>query len=355
MTRRSQIYDVAAKAGVSIATVSRVINGQGKVRPETESAVRAAMRELDYAPSEIARGLATNSTRMIGLYMTSNTLSIFDNRYWLELLRGIDSVISSSPYSIVIISERLDREEGVAEPKYLDFIRTKRIDALIMNGEAEGSPAFSSFKSLLAEGFPVAFFGRRSCPGGFNVYAHFTEYIYRMLERFRALGHRRIAALVMDTSSHLLLVKTVVERFAADFPGSLEVQLRALPSGGDTQRLADLLDETIDGGGCTGLFVELLSSLPTVLGVLARRGIVVPDEVSIISVEHQGNEGAAFFPAVDCFFVPAFEMGKAAARLLLSHFDKEGAQEDSAYFSPEYCERSSTRAPRGSEAPGEGS
>ena len=79
------IVDVAEKAGVSTATVSRVLAGVGRARPETQARVLEAARELDYRPSEVARSLKRRSTQTLGLIITD-----IENPYFPELVRSVE-------------------------------------------------------------------------------------------------------------------------------------------------------------------------------------------------------------------------------------------------------------------------
>lgn len=339
--KRSQIYDVAERAGVSIATVSRVVNGIEKVRPDTVAAVRRAMKELSYVPNEMARSLATASSGMIGFYMSSTSLSIFDNKYPLEVLRGMESVVIESTYSIVIIGDTPDAISGDAEPRYLSLFRKKKIDGLILNGIERSSPRFAHFSALFDEGCPVAYFGKRTTSAGFNVYAGYEDYVYRAFSLFRDRGHSRVLALALDTPVHGHRFEDVAERFCADHSGDIDISVAKLSSRTEKAVLASVLEEEVVRRGCSGIFVELLSFMPTVLGFLSAAGLRVPDDVSIVSVEHYPGDGAAFYPKIDCFHVPAFEMGAAAARLLVAELNGEPRTEDSVLFNPEYIPRES--------------
>lgn len=99
------INDVAAKAGVSVATVSRVINGNTKVSPETAEKVRQAIAELNYRPNLLGRALRkTKSERILVL------LPNIANPFYAEIVKGIEDVANKNGYSIMLCNTDSDPE-----------------------------------------------------------------------------------------------------------------------------------------------------------------------------------------------------------------------------------------------------
>ena len=97
------IYDVAGKADVSLATVSRVLNNPEKVKEETRNRVLKAIKELGYRPNVIARGLASRKTTTVGVVISDITRASV-----AEMLGGISDIAQSYKYSIKIFSVRED-------------------------------------------------------------------------------------------------------------------------------------------------------------------------------------------------------------------------------------------------------
>ena len=120
------IYDVSKKAGVSIATVSRVLNGNAKVSSKTKDKVLAAIKELDYTPNVFARGLGLNTMKTIGIMcIDSSDIYLANAVYYLEQeLRkyGYDSILccTGKDYS--------------NKKKYLELLLSKRVDGVILTG-----------------------------------------------------------------------------------------------------------------------------------------------------------------------------------------------------------------------------
>jgi LacI family transcriptional regulator len=120
----STIADVAARAGVSTATVSRVLSGVGKARPETGRRVLAAARELGYRPSGIARSLKLHATRTLGLIVTD-----IENPFFPQLVRGVEDAARDQGYALLLCNASDDRDR---EAGYLDLLVDRRVDGLII-------------------------------------------------------------------------------------------------------------------------------------------------------------------------------------------------------------------------------
>lgn len=116
------IYDVAREADVSMATVSRVVNGNKNVREETRKKVQAVIDRLNYQPNAVARGLASKRTTTIGLIVPD-----LNNLYFSELAKGIDDIATLYKYNIIITSvDNVNREEEVIQ----NLLR-KQVDGVI--------------------------------------------------------------------------------------------------------------------------------------------------------------------------------------------------------------------------------
>jgi LacI family transcriptional regulator len=118
------IKDVAAKAGVSPSTVSRVVGGYGYVKNSTKIKVEKAIKELDYKPNTLARSMITKSTKTIGIVVTDIT-----NPFFASVIRSIEDYIWKSGYAILLANtdENVDREKAV-----ISAIIERQVDGLIL-------------------------------------------------------------------------------------------------------------------------------------------------------------------------------------------------------------------------------
>ncbi|MFF9217759.1 LacI family DNA-binding transcriptional regulator [Streptomyces viridosporus] len=180
--------DVARSAGVSVATVSHVLNGTRPVLPHTHRAVLDAVEELGYTPNTLARSLVTSRTRSIGL-----AVSAISNPYFTEILQGVEAKALEHGYSLLIADPHDDPEH---ERKVVHLLHERRVEGVIAAPSAQ--PA-----GLLA------YLGRHRVPAVFldrvvddpedgdarfdQVCAENTGPTARLVTHLAELGHRRIA------------------------------------------------------------------------------------------------------------------------------------------------------------------
>ena len=120
----ANIQDVARRAGVSIATVSRVQNGTAHVNPEIMARVRAAIDELNYQPSRAARSLRANHSRTIGLLITD-----IQNPFFTSLIRGAEDVAQQNGYSLILCNSG---ENSHKEQQYIEVLCAERVAGVLV-------------------------------------------------------------------------------------------------------------------------------------------------------------------------------------------------------------------------------
>lgn len=132
------IYDVAREAKVSMATVSRVVNGNSNVRKETRDRVLEVIKRLHYQPNAVAQGLASKRTTTVGLIVPDLT-----NLYFAELSKGIDDIALLYKYNIIItsIENRLMKEDQV-----IQSLLNKQVDGVIYMSNRLSDKAAEAFK-----------------------------------------------------------------------------------------------------------------------------------------------------------------------------------------------------------------
>ncbi len=118
------VREVALRAGVSTATVSRVLNGDPKVRPDTAARVLQAVEELGYRMNQVARSLKTNRTHSIGIVAPE-----FKNDFFMSIVTGIEESLKKEGFTVILCSSRESREE---EEDRLRLLREKNVDGVII-------------------------------------------------------------------------------------------------------------------------------------------------------------------------------------------------------------------------------
>lgn len=125
------IYDIAKKANVSAATVSRVITGSAKVKPATEAAVRSVMKELDYQPNLIARTLQVRETKTIGVILPD-----VSNPFFAEFFSEFEKIALENSYTVYLCNTLNNDLGGIenTESLYLRSLMERRVDAIVIMG-----------------------------------------------------------------------------------------------------------------------------------------------------------------------------------------------------------------------------
>lgn len=183
------IYDVAKRAGVGIGTVSRVLNDSPQISPKTREKVLKAIRELQYRPHALARGLARNKTGMIAVVMP-----FFIGYFYFELLRTIQRELSKKGYDLILYN--------VENPKQLDSIfekslKERRVDGLLILS-IPISDAYA--KELTRHRFPVVLVDTAH-PCLDSIKVENTQGAYTAVSYLISLGHRRIGMITGKLST----------------------------------------------------------------------------------------------------------------------------------------------------------
>ncbi|HVU70269.1 MAG TPA: LacI family DNA-binding transcriptional regulator [Ktedonobacteraceae bacterium] len=132
------IQDVAQHAGVSIATVSRVLNGTTYVNEEVVARVRAAIKELQYQPSRAAQAMRANRSKIIGLL-----ISDIQNPFFTALIRGVEDVANRNGYSLILCNSD---ESARKEQQYIEVLCAERVAGAIVVPTSENPPKLRLFR-----------------------------------------------------------------------------------------------------------------------------------------------------------------------------------------------------------------
>ncbi|MGM0904175.1 MAG: LacI family DNA-binding transcriptional regulator [Bacillota bacterium] len=312
------IYDVANLAGVSISTVSRVLNKSGYVSSKTEQKVYDAVEKLNFIPNAVAQNLANNETKLIGLYFPSllDSKYTLSNTYILEFIKGVNDVLIQSGYHLLLINEMNDKEQifsGQSSPQYFYFIKQKRIDGLILGTTPIECPAFLE---LLHNKMPMVYIGKKVLNNtGLNVYAQYKQYNKDILDYFYNRNHQHIAVI----SSENKLMESVIHEFEVEnFDNELKVELFNYAGNLDSylETLRTIFTQKVKP---TALLVQDISKVQQTINFLNNINLQVPNDVSIITIEYNFQDGEQLFPAVTSVYVPAYQMAVEATNMLFEY------------------------------------
>lgn len=185
MSRRISIKDVADKAKVSIATVSNVMNGKGRMSEETIKHVTAVIDELGYTPNMAAKNLKTNKSQLFGVVVpTDKKEKLYENPFYWSFVNGLESGMKERKYQVIL--------EGInEETESFSFVKERQLDGLVIIGTHEGS---SIIDKVLAFNLPCVFVDSYlEDPNLFQVMIDDHNGGYMATKHLIDIGHQNIA------------------------------------------------------------------------------------------------------------------------------------------------------------------
>ncbi|GGL83781.1 LacI family transcriptional regulator [Streptomyces fumigatiscleroticus] len=304
--------DVARSAGVSVATVSHVLNGTRPVLPHTRQAVLDAVEELGYTPNGLARSLVTARTRSIGLAVSTTS-----NPYFTEILRGVEAGALEHGYSLLVADPHDDPEH---ELTVVRLLHERRVDGVIV---APSAAPHALVAHLTRHRVPAVFLDRLVDPpaDGISrldqVCAENAEPTARLVTHLAGLGHRRIGLV-----AGLPGLSTTSERIAGYRQG---LAAAGLPH---DARLLVHGDSASAGAARATAALLSLASPPTALitandamtigalRTLRDRGLSVPRDMALCCFD-DFPWADLFSPRLTAVAQPGERIGAEAVRLLL--------------------------------------
>lgn len=302
------IIEVAAEAGVSLATVSRVVNNDTHVKPETRERVLAAMQQLGYVANRQARSLAGGRSNTIGLLVPD-----LGTGYIGEIIRGIDTELSWNNLDLILYTTH---RTATKEANYVANLAHGMVDGLLL--VLPRNPV-DYIATLTRRNFPFVLIDHQGavekCPA---VGATNWQGAYTATEYLIGLGHRRIGFI---TGSLDL--------------GCAEDRLKGYRSALRTHHIPDAPELVYEGNffqpdGYAGASALLeLTEPPTaifasndvmamgVMDAVRNRGLRVPDDISVIGFDNI-PQSAMVYPPLTTVQQPLEQMGRVAAQMLIN-------------------------------------
>ena len=329
----ASIHDIAKRAGVSISTVSRVMNRSANVEEDKASRVLEAMEHFDYMPSQLGRGLRRRSTQMIALVVPSSTLGAFETGF----LKGACDLAMSRGYSLVLAGEEASSD---GRPSYLELALQKKVDGLIFSMPPSSREMRCSLDVLERNHIAYVHVGRRLEGEGGNVYARYEEYTKENLEYLHRLGHRSV--LLMHSQMHGEYVSNILEDIHSLYPDFTIVTVKTggRPAG---ELLSDTLLHHVVDGCCTAMSNLDSEDLPVLVSLLSRFSIRVPEDLSVIVTENSEDAHRDIYPSYSARVVPSMAMGRCAAGMLLDMLNGVDGDASTCEFDATFIERHSVK------------
>jgi LacI family transcriptional regulator len=308
------IQDVADRAGVSIATASRVLNGSETVDATLADRVREAMRELRYQPSRAARTLAGRHPTIIGLLVID-----MQNPFYMEVIRGVEDVAQRNGYLVVLCNSA---EDGEKERQYIEVLCGEPVAGAVVVPTSDRLPFLGPF---VERGIPVVTIDRRVCDGSADtVLVDNVAAAREAVAHLVGNGYRRIGLITGPDSA-----TTARERREGYRAAMREAGIAVDPTleqGGpyteeSARRLAGVLldlDPPIEA-----LFTANNRLTMGALRAVYDRGMRVPDSIALAAFDDVpwAHPGAGSLTSV---IQPAYQLGFTAATRLIDRLREPG-------------------------------
>jgi LacI family transcriptional regulator len=304
--------DVARSAGVSVATVSHVLNETRPVLPHTRQAVLDAIEELGYTPNTLARSLVTSRTRSIGL-----AVSAISNPYFTEILQGVEAAALEQGYSLLIADPHDDPEH---ERKVVQLLHERRVDGLIVAPSADPRALLDY---LGRHAVPTVLLdrvigGRADSARLFDqVCTENTEPTARLVTHLAGLGHRRIGLV-----AGLPGLSTTGERITGYRQGlataGLPLDDSLIVPGNSESAGAERATAALLSLAAPPTALVTANNAMTIGALRARRaqGLSVPDDIALCCFDDFAWADL-FSPRLTAVAQPSRELGAEAVRVLL--------------------------------------
>ena len=324
------VVDVAERAGVSLGTVSNVLNRPDRVATVTRERVLVAIDELGFVRNEAARQLRAGQSRTIGLVVLD-----VGNPFFTDVAAGVERSAAAANLSVILCNSG---DDETREDHYLTLLQEQRAYGILITPTGHGS---RRIEQIHRGGTPVVFVdrsaNRRQCSVSVDDVVGGELAVNHLLE----LGHRKIAYVGGPMTTHQVADRLAGARLAA---------------GKRTVRVIETADTTVAAGRSTGQRIAQMSprTRPSAvfcandlvaLGLLqemTRRGLNVPNDLAIIGYDDIDFAAAAAVPLTS-IRQPRAQLGQAAADLLIEEVTSaQTHQHRQVVFEPELVVREST-------------
>ncbi|MBN1304698.1 MAG: LacI family DNA-binding transcriptional regulator [Anaerolineales bacterium] len=330
----SGIKEVAKLAKVSTATVSRVLNHQSNVNPELRERVLAAVKDLDYHPSNIARNMRRQTSKIIGIVIPD-----ISNSFFTGVVRGIEDIAHNKGYKVFLCNSDRNPEK---EQMYIEVLAMERISGAIVVPYREEN--FQPFEKL---NIPYVFVNQ-TLPGMqiASVVLDNFKGAYGATKHLIDKGHTRIG-LINGPKNRSVETQRFIGYQKALLDSGIQIDANIIVSG---ELFADQAEEAADQilsvpDRPTALFALNNTLTIGTLKSISKHGLLIPGDISIVGFDDM--PWLSFFtPPITVVKQPTYRIGTTAAQLLFEGIDNDGnIKANNVILEPEMIIRSSTAPP----------
>ncbi|MGD6872967.1 catabolite control protein A [Sutcliffiella horikoshii] len=312
------IYDVAREANVSMATVSRVVNGNPNVKPTTRKKVLEAIERLGYRPNAVARGLASKKTTTVGVIIPD-----ISNIFYAELARGIEDIATMYKYNIILSNsdQNVDKELHL-----LNTMLGKQVDGIVfMSGNITEELAAEFERS------PVPIVLAASIEKDNKVPSVTIDYVQASFDAVTALiekGHKRVGYVSglfdepINGEKKLTGYKRALEEAGLSYDEEIVIEGDYSYDSGieAVEKLIGMKDRP------TAIFVGTDEMALGVIHGAQDNGLNIPEDIEVIGFDNT-RLATMVRPQLSTVVQPMYDIGAVAMRLLTKFMNKEKVED----------------------------
>lgn len=304
--KKISIRDVASLAGVSVSTVSRVLNNGTYVAPEKRERIMKAIETLNYRPNYFAKGLKAGSSELIALIVPN-----INNPVYALIAQGVETVARAKGYTVVLCNTDDDIQTEITQ---LEQLKGRNVDGFIF---ASATTASHHIRELMAEGIPVVEVMRASSDANAVTVDNY-KIGYSATEYLLWRGHKKIINFTGDPKIGSFRIRTEGYRSAMrDHFAEYHENNLVLAETENIETQSRCLEQAIiENGVPDAIFCVNWLRAIAAYKTAKRLGLRIPEDFSVISVDDL--EFTEYLnPALTTISQPFYEMGKRSAEMLI--------------------------------------
>ena len=314
MKNNITIKDVAKQAGVSISTVSRVINDSKPVTDEVKQRVLDVIKETGYIPNPLARSLVTKKSQLIGVIVPELSDSFVN-----EILNGIEEVAKMYNYDILLANTYSNREQ---ELKSINLLRAKQVEGMVMISWSVEEEHVDYIQNC---GMPATYISKTA--RNYDIHTVSTsnkKATYDMTKYLVSKGHEKIAFIMTSKDDTVLEMERLSGYEDALSENNIKLDKTLIKNGGTTyetgyESMKELLD---DGIIPHAAFVTGDEAAIGAINAICDAGYKVPEDISVAGF-NDVKIAKMYRPKLTTVYQPLYDMGAVAMRMVIKMINKE--------------------------------
>ena len=315
MKKNVTIYDVATEAGVSLATVSRVINGSNVVRPETRDKVLGAIQRLDFKPNEIARGLATSKTTTIAIVFPQSLFA-----HVKDMIGGIGDTSRSVDYSVSIYTTD-EIGDGSSIENVFEKIVKSRADGVILFNNDQIETEIELVKKYKLPAVVIGYRVSDEFIG--SVFVDAKTIVLEVIEDYLSKGKNDIV--FVSPRQNLIRNQELVEGFKEAYQKhglTFNEETQIIRTSTHYEKSYPQFYEYFKNHKHDLVFTGYDKEAVAVVNAAIDNNIKIPEDMEVIGMM---NTSYALIcrPSLTSVYVPVYDMGALALRLLTKILNNE--------------------------------